>query len=85
MERAETTEARARLRAARSVHDGARANDPAPVPTVATPRRGGRGYVLSYGDARVCAARGCTTHLSRYNDRNVCATHDGLGKEPAIP
>ena len=37
---------------------------------------GGRGEpVRTYGDGRVCAARGCVTLLSRYNPSEFCAVH----------
>lgn len=41
-----------------------------------TPRREGRGFVTSFGQQRTCAAAGCTTTLSRYNDSTCCWTHD---------
>lgn len=47
----------------------------APEPTPGTVRREGRGFVNSYGAGRECAAHGCTTALSRYNERDVCFTH----------
>ena len=40
-----------------------------------TARREGRGFVSSYGTGRTCAASGCLTELSRYNDRDVCFSH----------
>lgn len=48
---------------------------PSPAPTPGTVRREGRGFVNSYGAGRECAAPGCTTALSRYNERDVCFTH----------
>ena len=44
--------------------------DLAPPPT---PLKGATGHVLSYGEGRVCAARGCSTKLSRYNATAYCA------------
>ena len=38
-----------------------------------TPHKGATGHVLSYGEGRVCAARGCATKLSRYNATAYCA------------
>lgn len=51
------------------------ASAPASAPTPGTVRREGRGFVNSYGAGRECAASGCTTALSRYNERDVCFTH----------
>jgi hypothetical protein len=38
-------------------------------------RRTGPGHIASYGEGRVCSVRGCSTHLSRYNDGALCSTH----------
>jgi hypothetical protein len=50
-------------------------SDHAPVPAPGVARRAGKGYVLSFGEDRLCAAPGCSTKLSRYNEKNVCWTH----------
>jgi hypothetical protein len=36
--------------------------------------------VRSFGKARVCAADGCETALSRYNPDNYCSLHRGWDK-----
>jgi len=42
------------------------------------PRRTGRGFVVSFGEGRVCETPTCNTILSRYNDRPRCAVHLNL-------
>jgi len=37
----------------------------------------------TFGDARTCAADGCTTRLSRYNPARCCAIHRGWGQQQA--
>jgi len=34
----------------------------------------------SFGEARVCAAEGCHTTLSRYNPDDYCSVHRGWDK-----
>ena len=41
----------------------------------ARPPRHRRGEILSYGQGRTCASRGCRTQLSRYNKDALCWTH----------
>jgi hypothetical protein len=89
MEHSSNVEASARLRAATSVHQAEDANlatsrealRQAPKAALAVSdgvaRREGRGYVDSYGRGRVCKVTSCTTELSRYNPREVCAVHSG--------
>ena len=36
--------------------------------------------VRSFGNARVCAAEGCETALSRYNPDDYCSVHRGWDK-----
>ena len=36
--------------------------------------------VRSFGKARVCAAEGCETTLSRYNPDDYCSVHRGWDK-----
>ena len=36
--------------------------------------------VRSFGKARVCAAEGCETKLSRYNPDDYCSVHRGWDK-----
>jgi hypothetical protein len=36
--------------------------------------------VRSFGKARVCAAEGCETALSRYNPDDYCSVHRGWDK-----
>lgn len=43
-------------------------------------RRDGRGYIDSFGEGRVCSTPGCSTKLSRYNEHNVCSSHDVDGR-----
>jgi hypothetical protein len=45
------------------------------VPSPGQRRRTGRGHVDSFGEGRVCAAPGCTTELSRYNESSACWLH----------
>lgn len=40
-----------------------------------SPRREGRGFVLSFGSKRICEAPGCPTKLSRYNESTRCSVH----------
>jgi len=52
---------------------------PAPAPTPppdGQARREGRGFIASYGQARRCAATGCSATLSRYNGDRTCSSHD---------
>ena len=44
-------------------------------PTLPVPRRSGKGFIMSFGDDRICSAAGCSTLLSRYNPAHVCANH----------
>ena len=37
--------------------------------------------VRSFGEARVCAADGCRTHLSRYNPDSYCSVHRGWDRQ----
>ena len=53
---------------------------PSDTPAPGVRRRDGRGFIDSFGEGRTCVAAGCTTQLSRYNERNVCATHDDGGR-----
>jgi ABC-type transporter Mla MlaB component len=39
------------------------------------PRREGPGFIVSYGEGRHCEFPGCSTTLSRYNGRDLCALH----------
>lgn len=49
-----------------------------PTPDVApgSARREGRGFISSFGAGRTCAVADCTTALSRYNDKAMCALHE---------
>jgi hypothetical protein len=51
-------------------------SDPAP----GVRRRDGRGYIDSFGEGRTCSAPDCVTKLSRYNEHDVCSTHDVDGR-----
>ena len=78
VERGQSNEASARLRAASAVHDGVDANhavDRGEVPANG-PRRAGRGHRASFGEDRVCARNGCETRLSRYNRKALCSVHE---------
>jgi hypothetical protein len=37
--------------------------------------------VRSFGEARVCAADGCETQLSRYNPDSFCSVHRGWDRQ----
>ena len=37
--------------------------------------------VRSFGEARVCAADGCQTQLSRYNPDSYCSVHRGWDRQ----
>jgi hypothetical protein len=37
--------------------------------------------VRSFGEARVCAADGCETQLSRYNPDTFCSVHRGWDRQ----
>jgi len=37
--------------------------------------------VRSFGEARVCAADGCQTQLSRYNPDSFCSVHRGWDRQ----
>jgi hypothetical protein len=37
--------------------------------------------VRSFGEARVCAANGCETQLSRYNPDSFCSVHRGWDRQ----
>jgi len=39
--------------------------------------------VRSFGNARTCAADGCTTRISRYNPARCCSVHRGWDSEQA--
>jgi hypothetical protein len=39
--------------------------------------------VRVFGEARICAADGCTTHLSRYNPARCCSLHQGWDRQQA--
>jgi hypothetical protein len=64
-------------------------NDPAAQPDVSgpltTPTRrrapGADPEVRSFGAARVCAAEGCMTRLSRYNPDSYCSVHRGWDRQ----
>jgi hypothetical protein len=45
------------------------------APLAGEKRRTGRGHIDSYGQDRICVAPGCTTILSRYNERPWCWRH----------
>jgi hypothetical protein len=47
----------------------------APPPAPGVPRRAGKGYVVSFGEDRMCSSPGCSTRLSRYNDKSMCWAH----------
>ena len=51
---------------------GSAGHDPVP----GQKRRTGSGHIDSYGEGRVCEARGCSTELSRYNSSGSCWLHD---------
>ena len=40
------------------------------------PRKTGKGHLKSYGEGRLCAARDCSTMLSRYNSTWLCSVHE---------
>jgi hypothetical protein len=49
------------------------------TPSPGTARRTGPGHVVSYGVGRICAAPGCRTQLSRYNESPLCsARHQAI-------
>lgn len=53
-------------------------------PTAAPTRRRAPGAdpeVRSFGKARVCAAEGCETKLSRYNPDEYCSVHRGWDRQ----
>jgi hypothetical protein len=37
-----------------------------------------------FGNARTCAAEGCSTQLSRYNPARCCAIHHGWDQQRVI-
>ena len=39
-----------------------------------------RGFIADFGLGRICAAPGCETALSRYNDGRLCWVHDNHGR-----
>jgi hypothetical protein len=56
-----------------------------PQETTATPTRrrppGADPAVRSFGSARICAADGCETRLSRYNPDSYCSVHRGWDRQ----
>jgi hypothetical protein len=44
---------------------------------------GSEPLVRSFGNARTCAADGCTTQLSRYNPARCCSLHRGWDRDQA--
>jgi hypothetical protein len=44
---------------------------------------GSEPLLRSFGNARTCAADGCTTQLSRYNPARCCSVHRGWDSEQA--
>jgi hypothetical protein len=60
------------------------ATDDTNGPTAAPTRRRAPGAdpeVRSFGKARVCAAEGCETKLSRYNPDEFCSVHRGWDRQ----
>jgi hypothetical protein len=56
-----------------------------PEESTATPTRrrppGADPAVRSFGSARICAADGCATKLSRYNPDSYCSVHRGWDRQ----
>jgi hypothetical protein len=55
--------------------------DGAPAGKVRRRAPGADPVVRSFGTARICAAQGCKTKLSRYNPDTYCSMHRGWDRQ----